>query len=195
MSTLRVPSPFDHAAQAALYIPHDLPEPADPAYTPALADAVARWTSRLGGRTLVLTTTLRAASRMAGQLNMLVAQGRLSKRALLARFRAAAEPRPGMAAVSRGVVLVASVSFWESVDLAGDVLQLLVIDKLPFPPPDDPLIEVRAIADRRLLSRSYGHRLLAGLPPMQRLLDEAEMLAALDALMLTRASTTDHPSA
>ncbi len=235
LRTLRVPSPFDHATQAALYVPHDLPEPGDAAHTPALADAVARWASRLGGRTLVLTTTLRAAARMAEHLQGLVAQGRcaplqvlaqgrLSKRALLARFRGATEAS----------VLVASASFWEGVDLAGDVLQLLVIDKLPFPPPDDPLMQARGqrleaqglsafnhaflpeaamalkqgagrlirseadrgvlvIGDRRLLTRSYGNRLLAALPAMRRLVDEDDMAAALDALVLTRPSTRDRP--
>jgi ATP-dependent DNA helicase DinG len=236
LRTLQVPSPFDHAAQAALYIPHDVPEPADPGHSPALARAVAVWAARLGGRTLVLTTTLRAAQRMAVQLVesvqqgrgkplQVLAQGQLSKRALLARFRAAEASGPG-------AVLVASASFWEGVDLAGDVLQLLVIDKLPFPPPDDPWIEARAdqlkaqgqsafnacylpqaalalkqgvgrlirsetdrgvlvIGDRRLLTRSYGNRLLAALPPMKRLVDEAELMVELDTLVLTRASTTD----
>jgi ATP-dependent DNA helicase DinG len=230
--TLRVPSPFDHSAQAALYIPHGLPEPADAAHTPALAEAVARWASVLGGRTLVLTTTLRAAHRMTEHLQMLVAevrcapmsvlgQGHMSKRTLLARFRAAGNLQTG----APGAILVASASFWEGVDLAGDVLQLLVIDKLPFPPPDDPLIEARVrqleavgqrafagcylpeaamalkqgagrlirsetdrgvlvIADRRLVTRSYGNALLAALPPMLRLVDEADMVSALNTLPL-----------
>lgn len=233
LRTLQVPSPFDHAAQASLYVPHDLPEPGDASHTQALADAVARWASRLGGRTLVLTTTLRAAFRMASHLETLVAQGRcatlqvlvqgrLSKRTLLERFRRADVPS----------VLMASASFWEGVDLPGDALQLLVIDKLPFPPPDDPLMQARGqrlearglsafndafvpeaamalkqgagrliraetdrgvmvIGDRRLLTRSYGNRLLAALPAMRRLVDEAEMEAALDALVLTRSSTRD----
>ncbi len=234
--TLRIPSPFNHAVQAALYVPQDLPEPSDPGHVPALARSVADWASRLGGRTLVLTTTLHAAARMAEQMAervrqgrcgplQVLAQGQLSRRALLARFRAAETSGPG-------AVLVASASFWEGVDLAGDVLQLLVIDKLPFPPPDDPLIEARAeqlkgkglnaftalhlplaelalkqgagrlirsetdrgvlvIGDRRLLTRSYGNRLLAALPPMRRLEDESELLAEIDALVLTRASTKD----
>lgn len=244
---LRVPSPFDHAAQAALYVPHDLPEPSEPEHTLLLADRVARWASRLGGRTLVLTTTLRAASRMAGRLQALIAeglcaplqvlaQGQLSKRTLLARFRAAGQARTAAPDASAGAVLVASMSFWEGVDLAGDVLQLLVIDKLPFPPPDDPFIQARAqaleakgqsafngcylpetamslkqgvgrlirsasdqgvlvIADRRLLTRSYGNRLLAELPAMHRLADEAQMQAALDALVITRLSTKDRYAA
>jgi ATP-dependent DNA helicase DinG len=236
LRTLQIPSPFDHAAQAALYVPDDLPEPLQPDHTPALAAAVARWASQLGGRTLVLTTTLKAARVMTESLQRLLAQpggrplevldaGQLSRRALLARFRAAgADPQ------HPGAVLVASMGFWEGVDLAGDVLQLLVMDKLPFPPPDDPLIEARVrwseaaarrafdavylpeaaqalkqgagrlirsendhgvmvIGDRRLLTRSYAGRLLGALPPMRRLVDEADMLSALDALVLTRAST------
>lgn len=232
LRSLQVPIAFDHAAQASLYVPEDLPDPGEESHTPALAESVARWASRLGGRTLVLTTTLRAADRLAARLVELIAlgrcgplevlaQGRGSRRALLDRFRVATEAS----------VLVASASFWEGVDLPGDALQLLVIDKLPFPPPDDPLMEARArqleakglnaftdgflpeaamalkqgagrlirsesdrgilvIGDRRLISRSYGNRLLAALPPMRRLEDEAEMAKALDALVLTRASTT-----
>ncbi len=147
LRTLRVPSAFDHAAQASLYVPEDLPDPGDEAHTPALARAVARWASRLDGRTLVLTTTLRAGQRMEASLHELVgqglcrplqvlAQGRGSRRALLEKFRQTSEP----------TVLIASASFWEGVDLSGDVLQLLVIDKLPFPPPDDPLMEARSRA-------------------------------------------------
>lgn len=232
LHTLRVPSPFDHAAQAALYVPDHLPEPGDEVHTAALAESVARWASRLGGRTLVLTTTLRAAAQMAQHLRTRVAQGRCepmqvleqgraSKRALLERFRSEA---------TGARVMVASAAFWEGVDLVGDALQLLVIDKLPFPPPDDPLMLARGqrveaqglnafndvwvpetamalkqgagrlirsesdrgvlvIGDRRLLTRSYGNRLLAALPDMRRLLDEADMDAALDALVLTRSST------
>jgi ATP-dependent DNA helicase DinG len=236
--TLRVASPFDHGEQASLFVPHDLPEPSDEAHTPELAARVAQWATRLGGRTLVLTTTLRAVSRMAEALSeevlqgrcaplLVLAQGRLSRAALLARFRAAAS-------TERGAVLVASASFWEGVDLAGDALQLLVIDKLPFTSPDDPLMAARAarleaqglkafgdgylpeaamalkqgagrlirtetdrgvlvIGDRRLLTRSYGLQLLASLPPMRRLVDEADMDTALDALAITRSSTRDRP--
>jgi ATP-dependent DNA helicase DinG len=236
LRTLRVASPFDHAGQAALYVPHDLPEPSDAAHSPDLAVRVAQWASQLGGRTLVLTTTLRAVARMAEALNgqvlqgrcapmAVLAQGQLSRAALMARFREA-ESSP------HGSILVASASFWEGVDLAGDALQLLVIDKLPFPSPDDPLTAARCerlvaqgmrvfndgylpeaamalkqgagrlirtetdrgvlvIGDRRLLTRSYGNPLLNSLPPMRRLMNEADMRAALDALVLTRASTRD----
>ena len=78
-----------------------------------------------------------AASRRSGEVEVLV-QGQWPKRRLMERFReGAAEGRPGC-------VLVASASFWEGVDVPGDALQLVVIDKLPFPPPSDPLVEARA---------------------------------------------------
>ncbi len=146
--TLRVASPFDYPQQAAVFVPPDLPMPADAAHTEAVARRVWQWAGRLGGRTLVLTTTLRAVQGIAERLRQwrsddaspleVLVQGELSKRELLAAFQRAA----GVG--GQGAVLVASASFWEGVDLPGDVLQLVVIDKLPFPPPDDPLVEARS---------------------------------------------------
>jgi ATP-dependent DNA helicase DinG len=101
----------------------------------------------LGGRTLVLTTTLRALRAIAealprhlpeGSALQVLSQGQLPKRELLARFRQGAAP--GQA----GCVLVASASFWEGVDIPGAALQVVVIDKLPFPPPNDPLVQARS---------------------------------------------------
>lgn len=143
---LRVASPFDYPTQAALYVPRHLPAPADPAHSTALAQWVGHAADRLGGRTLVLTTTLKALrvvgdvlqKRFAssGTLEVLV-QGEWPKRRLMERFREGAEHgRPGC-------VLVASATFWEGFDVPGDALQLVVIDKLPFPPPGDPLVEAR----------------------------------------------------
>ena len=142
---LRVDSPFDYARQAALYVPRTLPKPADAGHGPAVAALVAGAALRLGGRTLVLTTTLRALrsigqavqAQVQGQLEVLV-QGQMARQRILDRFR---EGGQGGAA---GCVLVASASFWEGVDVPGDALQLVVIDKLPFPPPNDPLVEARA---------------------------------------------------
>lgn len=143
---LRVDSPFDYAAQAAFYVPRQLPKPADPGHSLAVAALVATAARRIGGRTLVLTTTLRAlkvigqaleaALAGAGGLDVLV-QGQQPKRQLMERFRQSSTDG------RNGCVLVASASFWEGVDVPGDALQLLVIDKLPFPPPNDPLVEAR----------------------------------------------------
>ncbi|KAF1022802.1 MAG: putative ATP-dependent helicase DinG [Paracidovorax wautersii] len=142
---LQVDSPFDYARQAAIYVPRHLPKPGDPSHSAAIAHVAAEGARRLGGRTLVLTTTLRAlraigdvlAQALGEQLDILV-QGQASKRALIERFRT------GDSHGQRGCVLVASTSFWEGVDVPGDALQLVVIDKLPFPPPNDPLVEARS---------------------------------------------------
>ena len=101
---------------------------------------------RIGGRTLVLTTTLNAM-RSIGEflqshldsglgLEVLV-QGQGPKRLLMERFR------EGDSQGRSGCILVASASFWEGFDVPGDALQLVVIDKLPFAPPDDPVFEAR----------------------------------------------------
>jgi ATP-dependent DNA helicase DinG len=142
---LRIGSPFDYARQAALYVPADLPEPADARHTDEVAARVAQWALKLGGRTLVLTTSIKALRRIAQLLQEslgpesgldVLAQGQGTKRELMERFR--------LGDRGRGCVLVASASFWEGIDVAGDALQLVVIDKLPFPSPGDPLAQARA---------------------------------------------------
>jgi ATP-dependent DNA helicase DinG len=147
---LRVQSPFDYASQAALYVPRAFPKPNDPAHSQRVAELAAHGAAELGGRTLVLTTTLRAlrtiGDAMKQQFELLEAdarpevlvQGELPKRVLMDRFR------EGASAGRAGCVLVASASFWEGFDAPGDALQLVVIDKLPFPPPNDPLVEARS---------------------------------------------------
>ena len=143
---LRVGSPFDYARQAALYVPAHIVRPADPAHSADVARLAGDAAARLGGRTMVLTTTLRALREIGAllaerfgvgaEIEVLV-QGSLPKRVLMERFRT------GNAAGRPGCVLVASASFWEGVDMPGEALQLVVIDKLPFPPPGDPLVEAR----------------------------------------------------
>jgi ATP-dependent DNA helicase DinG len=144
---LRVGSPFDYERQAALYVPEVFPKPGDPAHTMKVAEAAARWSRRLGGRTMVLTTTLRALRTIGDALREVfldssdmevLVQGAMPKRVLIERFR------EGNSGGGKGCVLVASASFWEGIDVPGDALQLVVIDKLPFPPPNDPLAEARS---------------------------------------------------
>ena len=144
---LRVDSPFDYARQAALYVPPGLPRPNDPSHSPQVAAIAAQGAIALGGRTMVLTTTLRALRTIGdalqarfgggGELEVLV-QGQWPKRRLIERFR------EGTSEGGTGCILVASASFWEGVDIPGDALELVVIDKLPFPPPGDPLVEARS---------------------------------------------------
>ena len=144
---LRVGSPFDYARQAAVHVPRQMVKPNDPAHSAQVAELAGNAVQRLGGRTMVLTTTLRALRAIgdalqqrfegSGAVEVLV-QGQWPKRRLMERFRQGDEgDRPGC-------VLVASASFWEGVDIPGDALQLVVIDKLPFPPPGDPLVEARS---------------------------------------------------
>jgi ATP-dependent DNA helicase DinG len=139
---LRVGSPFDYAAHARLYVPRGFPKPSEPGHGEAVALLAARCAVALGGRSFVLTTTLRALRQVADALTaqlaamgediQVLAQGQVPKRQLLERFLS--EPRS---------VLVGSQSFWEGIDVPGDALQCVVIDKLPFPPPNDPLVEAR----------------------------------------------------
>ncbi|WP_415795212.1 ATP-dependent DNA helicase [Comamonas aquatilis] len=148
---LKVDSPFDYPRQAGLYIPQPFAAAGSAQHSQQVAQLALDGAQRLGGRTLVLTTTLKALNSISaalrnglglfGELEVLV-QGEAPKLALIQRFMAAgAAPQ---APSARGCILVASATFWEGVDLPGDVLQLVVIDKLPFPPPDDPLVEARS---------------------------------------------------
>jgi ATP-dependent DNA helicase DinG len=141
-STLRVGSPFDYAAHARLYIPAAFPKPNEPNHPGSVAALAARCARALGGRTFVLTTTLRALQSIGERLRdifetegdsiQVLMQGAAPKRQLLQQFLA--QPRS---------VLVGSQSFWEGIDVPGDALQCVLIDKLPFPPPNDPLVEAR----------------------------------------------------
>ena len=143
---LRVGSPFDYPSQASLYVPRDIVRPNDPAHSAQVAALAADAVRRLGGRTLVLTTTLRALRAIGDAMKQqlegsgieVLVQGEWPKRHLMERFREGAKPGEG------GGVLVASATFWEGFDVPGDALQLVVIDKLPFPPPNDPLVEARS---------------------------------------------------
>ena len=144
---VRVDSPFDYMAQAALYVPQEFPRPSEASHSACVAALVADAATVLHGRTLVLTTTLRAMRQIGealrlhfqgeGQITVLV-QGQLSKRELVERLGQGAQTTGG------ACILVASASFWEGIDIPGEALQLVVIDKLPFPPPDDPLVQARS---------------------------------------------------
>jgi len=146
---MQVNSPFDYAQQAALYVPQHLPRPGSPEHASQVAALVLEALTILGGRTLVLTTTLNAMRSIGehllaqgdGEVEVLV-QGQSPKRHLMERFREGGGA--GDAYARKGCVLVASASFWEGFDVPGDALQLVVIDKLPFPPPGDPLFEARS---------------------------------------------------
>ncbi len=136
------PSPFDYPNQALLYVPDKMPAPNTPEHTEAVVRAALPVIEAAAGRTFMLFTSLRAMDRAFDMLKdhwekhgwefPLMAQGEGTRTELLERFR-----KLGNA------VLVASHSFWEGVDVKGDALSLVVIDKLPFAPPDDPVLAAR----------------------------------------------------
>ena len=141
---LRVESPFDYPNQASMFVPKDIVRPNDPAHSAQVARLASGAVRVLGGKTLVLTTTLRALRAIGDAMKQqlegsgieVLMQGEWPKRELMARFQDAT-PEQG------GCVLVASATFWEGFDVPGDALQLVIIDKLPFPPPNDPIVEAR----------------------------------------------------
>ncbi len=147
-ATLAVVSPFDYACQALLYVPEDLPAPNSREHTNAVIAAALPVLKASGGRAFLLFTSLRALQRAHGELERLLAaegldfplfvQGTASKREMLEAFR-----RCGNG------VLLGSQSFWEGVDIPGDALSVVVIDKLPFAPPDDPVAAARMERVRR----------------------------------------------
>lgn len=141
--TLRLESPFDYARQALLYVPTGLPDPADPAYNDAVVRCAANLVDVSGGGAFLLFTSHRALEAAAralrelwqkrtdGSFHMLV-QGEAPREQLLREFRE-----------HGNAVLLGAASFWEGVDVRGDALRLVVIDRLPFASPDDPVTRAR----------------------------------------------------
>jgi ATP-dependent DNA helicase DinG len=140
---LLVETPFDFRTQAILYVARHLPEPRDPAWTDAAATEAAGLVAAAGGRALVLCTSRAAVTRLSAVLrdhgdHPVLVQGEGSRAALLQQFGADEQS-----------VLVATRSFWMGVDVPGPSCVLVVIDRLPFQRPDDPLAEARRAAAER----------------------------------------------
>ena len=138
--TLAIPSPFDFESQALLYLPPRMPDPASAEHTPAVVDAAMPLIEASAGGCFVLFTSHRALQRAAGLLKSrwalmdlpLLVQGEAPREQLLRRFRE-----------SGNAVLLGTASFWEGVDVKGDALRLVIIEKLPFASPDDALTRAR----------------------------------------------------
>jgi len=134
---IRVGSPFRFEDQALLYLPEGLPDPREDGALAIVAEEVAGLCTLSSGRALVLTSSYRAlaaiADRLRGRLPYeVLVQGEAPRERLLERFGREVDS-----------VLVATATFWQGVDVPGEALSLLVIDKLPFPAPGDPLVEAR----------------------------------------------------
>jgi ATP-dependent DNA helicase DinG len=221
--TLTIESPFDYARQALLYVPQGLPDPAAPDYAEQVVHCAAELVEMAQGGAFLLFTSHRALELSARILRArwsdsgaksfrLLVQGESPREQLLREFRA-----------NGNAVLLGTASFWEGVDVKGAALRLVVIDRLPFASPEDPVMRARVrqsranggnpfndfqvpeaaitlkqgvgrlirseddagvvvICDPRLVTKGYGKRLLASLPPMRRtrnLADVREMLGSI----------------
>jgi ATP-dependent DNA helicase DinG len=139
--TLRIESPFDHERQSLLYLPRGLPEPSAPGYVAAVIDTAEPLIEASGGGAFVLFTSHRALQQGAALLrarwrdaapHRLLVQGEAPREQLLQEFRA-----------DGNAVLLGTASFWEGVDVKGAALRLVIIEKLPFASPEDPLVRAR----------------------------------------------------
>lgn len=146
--TGRWESPFNYPEQGLLYVPRELPLPSSPGFNQKFVDLLFPLIQSATGGVLVLCTTLRAVDTIANMIEeqledagierLLMRQGQRSRGVLLDAFRA-----------DRKAILVGSASFWEGIDVPGDALTVVAIDKLPFAPPDDPVLEARLNACRQ----------------------------------------------
>jgi ATP-dependent DNA helicase DinG len=139
-----LPSPFDFANNARLYLPYDLPQPADPDFVPRMLAEVMPLIDATGGGAFILFTSYRALRDAQGLLasrdlpGPLLAQGDGPRSELLERFRDAGD-----------AILLGTASFWQGIDVKGPALRVVVIDKLPFASPGDPLVRARIDAIRQ----------------------------------------------
>jgi ATP-dependent DNA helicase DinG len=132
-----LPSPFDYASNTILYVPRSFPAPQEPGFCQACADHSRIILEKTGGRALFLFTSFRNMHRVYEMLREtlrypVLVQGQQPKRALLDRFKESIES-----------VLFATYSFWEGIDVPGEALSCVLIDKLPFEVPDDPITAAR----------------------------------------------------
>lgn len=142
---LQVESPFNYPEQAALWVPRGLGSPTAPDFPERVARQAWPLIRKNRGRAFVLCTTLRAMRQIAEQLRAesgddidILMQGEAPRHELMKRFQEV-----------DAAVLVGSAGFWEGVDIAGEKLSLVIIDKLPFAPPDDPVYRARSQALQR----------------------------------------------
>jgi len=136
--TLNLDSPFDYANHALMWLPEDLPEPREPTFVPALLEQVRPILEASRGRAFMLFTSHRALRQAAELLDgkidhPLFVQGEMSRSMLLDAFRKSGDG-----------ILLGSASFWGGVDVMGEALSLVIIDKLPFAPPNDPVMVARS---------------------------------------------------
>jgi ATP-dependent DNA helicase DinG len=181
-ATLRLPSEFDFSRQAVLYLPEDMPDPRSPEFNRAAAWQIAEILDRTQGRAFVLFTSYAAMrdvhAMVAPRVSWpLLLQGTAPRTALLREFRA-----------TPNAVLFATSSFWQGVDVVGDTLSCVVIDRLPFASPGDPLVKARIESINRRGGNAFQDyqiplatlTLLQGLGRLIRTKTDRGVLAILD---------------
>ncbi len=180
-------SPFDYAKRTLTYVPKNFPEPQDPNFLSALGESVAELLKFSDGRALVLCTSHRSLNYLAQNLKNspwpILVQGEMSRSALLAEFRQ-----------NTHSVLLATQSFWQGVDVPGESLINVIIEKLPFPNPSRPLVNARSrllTEEGRNSFRDYylpeaALTLKQGLGRLLRSKNDRGLLAILDVRLLTK---------
>lgn len=185
---LCVPSPFDAASQSLLYVPGSMPAPSSPGFAGAVERQVERLLAISGGRAFVLFTSRRNLKSVSEALGprlpyTVLVQGQAPRMELLRRFR---EQSPA--------VLFATASFWQGVDVPGPELSAVIVDKLPFSPPDDPLVAARAELLEERGKSGFMHLMLPeavlslkqGLGRLLRTSEDRGLLAVLDTRIVTK---------
>jgi ATP-dependent DNA helicase DinG len=181
-------SPFRYEEQAVLYVPRRMPEPASPAFVDAAAEEVVKILEESRGRAFVLFTSYAnmnaVAERIAGRVEFpLLIQGEAPTAALLETFR-----------TTPGAVLLATASFWQGVDVVGEQLSCVIIDKLPFASPGDPVVAARIERLRNRGGNPFGEyqvpvavlMLKQGLGRLIRSASDRGVLAVLDSRILQK---------
>jgi ATP-dependent DNA helicase DinG len=185
---LVLPSPFDYADQAVLYVPRRMPDPRAPAFVERASQEVLRLLEVSQGRAFVLFTSYAnmnaVAEQVAGRLAFpILIQGEAPKHVLLETFRA-----------TPGAVLFATASFWQGVDVVGDQLSCVIIDKLPFASPADPVVSARIDRLRNRGGNPFGEyqvpvavlMLKQGLGRLIRSASDRGILAVLDSRLVEK---------
>jgi ATP-dependent DNA helicase DinG len=183
-----VPSPFDYAAQTVFHVAVDMPEPSSPDFTEKAAERISELLKLTKGRAFVLFTSHRNMERTWGLLKgklpyTMLKQGESPKSEILEEFRRDTHS-----------VLFATTSFWQGVDVVGESLSAVIIDKLPFAAPDDPIVESRC----EFIEKRGGHPFMEyqvpsaalllkqGLGRLIRSTKDKGLLAALDRRLVTK---------
>jgi ATP-dependent DNA helicase DinG len=185
---LIVASPFDPASQSLLYVPQAMPAPNHPDFPQAVAREVEELLALSRGRAFVLFTTHRNLETVSGLLKdklpyTCLVQGEAPRMQLLQRFK---EETPS--------VLFATASFWQGVDVPGEELSAVIVDKLPFAPPDDPLVAARIRRLEEDGGNGFAHLMLPeavlslkqGLGRLLRTPEDRGLLAVLDTRLTSK---------